>query len=72
MPATAISPFDDGCQCLTYFDITSGRRKYTAGNIDRRRYDRLVNLGWLTSSATNISDIDYQVTEKGRAAAVVE
>jgi hypothetical protein len=32
----------------------------------------LVNLGWLTSSATNISDIDYQVTEKGRAAAVVE
>jgi hypothetical protein len=44
---------------MSHFDITSGRRKYTAGNIDRRRYDRLVNLGWLTSSATNISDVEY-------------
>jgi hypothetical protein len=48
-----------------------GGRKYTAGNIDRRKYDRLVNLGWLTSSAANISDVEYQVTEKGRAAAAV-
>jgi hypothetical protein len=52
--------------------IAGGGRKYTAGNIDRRKYDRLVNLGWLTSSATNVSDVEYQVTEKGRAAAVVE
>jgi hypothetical protein len=52
--------------------IAGGGRKYTAGNIDRRKYDRLINLGWLTSSATNLSDVEYQVTEKGRAAAVVE
>jgi hypothetical protein len=52
--------------------IAGGGLKYTAGNIDRRKYDRLVNLGWLTSSATNISDVEYQVTEKGRAAAVAE
>jgi hypothetical protein len=52
--------------------IAGGGRKYTAGNIDRRKYDRLVNLAWLTSSATNVSDVEYQVTEKGRAAAVVE
>jgi hypothetical protein len=52
--------------------IAGGGRKYTAGNIDRRKYDRLVNLDWLTSSATNVSDVEYQVTEKGRAAAVVE
>jgi DUF3860-like len=50
----------------------SGGRKYTAGNIDRGKYDRLVNLGWLTSSATNVSDVEYQITKKGRAAAVVE
>jgi hypothetical protein len=52
--------------------VAGGGRKYTAGNIDRRKYDRLVNLDWLTSSATNVSDVEYQVTEKGRAAAVVE
>jgi hypothetical protein len=52
--------------------IAGGGRKYTAGNIDRGKYDRLVNLCWLTSSATNVRDVEYQVTEKGRAAAVVE
>ena len=28
--------------------IAAGGRKYTAGNIDRSRYDQLVDLGWLT------------------------
>ena len=48
--------------------VASDGRKYTAGNIDRSRYDRLVDLGWLTPFKTNISDVEYQVTEKGRAA----
>jgi hypothetical protein len=52
--------------------IADGGRKYTAGNIDRTKYDRLVDLGWLTSAATNISDVEYSATEKGRAAARVE
>jgi DUF3860-like len=46
--------------------VASDGRKYTAGNIDRSRYDRLVDLGWLTPFKTNISDVEYQVTEKGR------
>lgn len=50
--------------------VASGGRKYTAGNIDRSRYDRLVDLGWLTPFKTNISDVEYQVTDKGREAAV--
>ena len=51
--------------------VASGGRKYTAGNIDRSRYDRLVDLGWLTPFKTNIiSDVEDQVTEKGRAASV--
>jgi hypothetical protein len=50
--------------------IVAGGRKYTAGNVDRSRYDRLVDLGWLTPFKTNISDVEYQVTEKGRAASV--
>jgi hypothetical protein len=50
--------------------VASDGRKYTAGNIDRSRYDRLVDMGWLTPFKTNISDVEYQVTEKGRAASV--
>jgi hypothetical protein len=50
--------------------VASDGRKYTAGNIDRSKYDRLVDLGWLTPFKTNISDVEYQVTEKGRAASV--
>jgi hypothetical protein len=42
--------------------------EYTAGNIDRSKYDRLVDMGWLTPFKTNISDVEYQATEKGRAA----
>ena len=49
--------------------VASGGRKYTAGNIDRSRYDRLVDLGWLIAFKTNISDVEYQVTDEGRAAA---
>jgi hypothetical protein len=48
--------------------VASDGRKYTAGNIDRRRYDRLVDMGWLISFKTNISDVEYQVTKRGRTA----
>ena len=50
--------------------VASDGRKYTAGNIDRSRYDRLVEMGWLTPLKRSISDVEYQATEKGRAAAV--
>ena len=49
--------------------VAAGGHKYTAGNIDRSRYDRLVDMGWLISFKTNISDVEYQVTDEGRAAA---
>ena len=51
--------------------VASGGRKYTAGNIDRSRYDRLVDMGWLIPFKTNISDVEYQVTDEGRAAAAL-
>jgi hypothetical protein len=51
--------------------VASDGRKYTAGNIDRSKYNRLVDMGWLTPFKTNISDVEYQVTDKGRAASVL-
>jgi hypothetical protein len=49
--------------------VASGGRKYTAGNIDRSKYHLLVDMGWLTPFKTNISDVEYQATDEGRAAA---
>ena len=46
--------------------IEQGGSKYTAGNIDRRKYQRLVELGWLTATSPNISGVLYEVTIKGR------
>jgi hypothetical protein len=51
--------------------VASDGRKYTAGNIDRSRYDRLVDMGWLMSFKMNISDVEYHVTEKDRTASGV-
>ena len=41
----------------------------TSVNVDRSGYQRLVDLGWLNAFSTNISDVHYQVTERGKAAA---
>jgi hypothetical protein len=49
--------------------VAAGGSRYTSGNVDRSRYQRLVDLGWLDAFATNISDVNYQVTERGKAAA---
>ena len=46
--------------------IEQGGRKYTAGSIDRRKYERLVAFGWLTATSPNVSDVLYEVTDKGR------
>jgi hypothetical protein len=46
-----------------------GGRKYTAGNIDRQKYQRLVELGWLSATPTNTSDVIYEVTAEGKGIA---
>jgi hypothetical protein len=48
--------------------IAAGGRKYTAGNIDRSRYQRLVHFGWATAHLFNVSDVEYEVTDEGRQA----
>jgi hypothetical protein len=40
---------------------------YTAGNVNRRKYERLEDIGWITGIATNISDLEYYLTETGKA-----
>jgi hypothetical protein len=49
--------------------VATGGHKHTIGELDRDKYQRLVELGWLKASMTNTSEVSYQVTERGRAAA---
>ena len=49
--------------------VRHGGYKYTAGNIDRTRYRRLVDLGWVLPVAVNKTDISYEATREGLAAA---
>ena len=51
--------------------VAAGGHKHMIGEPDRDKYQRLVELGWLKASVTNISDVSYWVTERGRAAAHV-
>ncbi len=49
--------------------VAAGGKRHTFGNVDRSRYQRLVDLGWLNAFPTNISNVLYETTEEGRAAA---
>jgi hypothetical protein len=49
--------------------VLNGGRKYTAGKIDRSRYERLVDLGWLTPVIVNKTDVVYDATDQGIAVA---
>jgi hypothetical protein len=49
--------------------VAHGGLRQTLGNVDRTRYQRLVDLGWLDAFSINISDVLYKVTERGKAAA---
>jgi len=60
---------DDDRKLLRKLIAQGGGSKYTAGNIDRRKYERLVELGWLTATSPNIGDVLYEVTDKGRQGA---
>jgi hypothetical protein len=49
--------------------VAAGGHKHMTGEVDRDKYQRLVELGWLKASMTSASEVSYQVTERGRAAA---
>lgn len=40
---------------------------YTAGNLNRRKYERLEDIGWVKGVCTNISDVAYYLTAAGQA-----
>jgi len=49
--------------------VAGGGHKHLIGDVDRDKYQRLVELGWLKAVVVNISEVSYRVTERGKAAA---
>lgn len=40
----------------------------TRGNMNRRKYERLEELGWVKHFSVNLNDVEYHITEEGRKA----
>jgi DUF3860-like len=49
--------------------VATGGHKHLMGELDRDKYQRLVELGWLKASITNAGEVSYRATGRGRAAA---
>jgi hypothetical protein len=64
--AEKMIPTEADSQVLISMQFAGGKY-YTAGNINRRNYRRLEEIGWIKGIATNISDVEYHLTETGRA-----
>jgi len=50
---------------LDEMTFTNGRF-HTQGNVNRRKYERLEDIGWLTHHCPSLSDVDYILTPAGR------
>jgi hypothetical protein len=61
-----IIPVEADCQVLNSMQFTNDKY-YTAGNVNRRKYQRLEDIGWIKSISTNISDVEYYLTDTGKA-----
>lgn len=58
-------PSEPDSQTLGSMQFIDGKF-YTAGNVNRRKYKRLEDIGWIKGIATNISDVEYHLTETGK------
>jgi hypothetical protein len=61
-----IIPTQSDSQTLNCMQFTNGKC-YTAGNMNRSKYHRLEDIGWIKGISTNISDVEYYLTEIGTA-----
>jgi hypothetical protein len=59
-------PTEADSQVLNSMQFTNGKC-YTAGNMNRRKYQRIEDIGWIKGISTNISDVEYYLTETGTA-----
>jgi hypothetical protein len=71
IPAPALEheqppPTESDAQVLLSIPFNDGKY-YTSGNMNRRKFDRLESIGWIKGIATNLSDVEYYLTDAGSA-----
>jgi hypothetical protein len=59
-------PTEADSRVLNAMQFTNGKC-YTAGNVNRRKYERLEDIGWIKGISTNMSDVEYHLTKTGEA-----
>jgi hypothetical protein len=59
-------PTEADSRALNSMQFTNGKC-YTAGNVNRRKYERLEDIGWIKGISMNLSDVEYHLTETGKA-----
>jgi hypothetical protein len=65
-----MNPTATDSQVLQSMQFTNGKF-YTAGNMNRRKFERLEEIGWIKGISTNISDVEYYITQAGRIQAAL-
>jgi hypothetical protein len=66
MEREEVMPVEADCRVLLSMQFSDGKF-YTSGNINRRKYERLEEIGWVKGIGTNVSDVEYHLTTYGRA-----
>jgi hypothetical protein len=61
-----LTPVAADSRVLSSMKFTNGKC-YTSGNMDRRKYERLEEVGWIKGLSMNLSDVEYYLTDTGRA-----
>jgi hypothetical protein len=61
-----LTPAAADSRVLSSMKFTNGKC-YTTGNVDRRKYERLEEIGWIKGLSTNLSDVEYYLTDTGHA-----
>lgn len=61
-----LTPAAADSRVLSSMKFTNGKC-YTSGNVDRRKYERLEEIGWIKGLSTNLSDVEYYLTGTGHA-----
>ncbi|GLR87755.1 hypothetical protein [Bradyrhizobium iriomotense] len=61
-----VTPTTTDRQVFKEIPFDDNGRFYTAGNVNRRKYERLEDIGWVKGTCTNLSDIEYELTLAGR------
>lgn len=61
-----LTPAAADSRVLSSMKFTNGKC-YTSGNMGRRKYERLEEIGWIKGLGTNLSDVEYYLTDTGHA-----